>query len=167
MALTTNITGRIEFNLTSASGGTTASYRPVLNFTDALTSGTGLDTADQVWVSAATAITGSGTNAHDVAGGLTDAYGNTLTFVKVKGLFIHNLSTTAGDTLTVGGDVNGLLIFGTAAHTHTIGPNGVLFISEPSLAGKAVTAGTGDILDVTEDAGNANTYDIAIWGTSA
>ncbi len=167
MALTTEITGKLEFNYTAASGGTTASYRPVLTFTDSLATGVGLDASDYVWVSAANAITGSATNSHDVAGGLTDVYGNTLTFVKVKGLFIHNLSTTAGDTLTVGGNANALLIFGTATHTHTIGPNGVLFISEPSLAGKAVTAATGDILDVVEDAGNANTYDIAIWGTSS
>lgn len=167
MALTTTITGKLEFNLTQASGGTTASYKPTVTFSDSLTSGVAIDTADTLWVSAANAISGSATNSHDLAGGLTDAYGNTLTFVKVKGLLIHNLSTSAGDTLTVGGNANAVPIFGTASHTHTIGPNGVLLIQEPSLAGIAVTATTGDILDITEDAGNANTYDIAIWGTSS
>jgi len=167
MALITTVTGKLDFNLTKATGGTTGSYKPNVTFSDTLQTGVAIDTADKLWVSKATAISGSGSNNHDMAGSLTDAFGDTITFVKVKGLFIRNLSTTAGDTLTVGNGTNPFLLFGTGSHTHTVGPNGVLLIMEPSLAGIAVTASTGDILKITEDAGNANTYDIAIWGTSS
>jgi len=167
MPLTTTLSGLLDFNLTSTSGGTTGSYHPTIDFSDSLASGVIVDTGDLLYVSKATALGGSATTNLDVAGSLTDGFGATFTAVKIKCLFIHNLSTTAGNTITIGNGTNPLLIFGTGSHTHTIGPNGILLIWEPSLAGKAVTASTGDILKILNDTANAITYDIAIVGTSA
>lgn len=168
MTLVTTLIGDLKFTYAKSAGGTNALYEPTLSLNDSLATGVVLDTADKLWVSQATALSGSGTNNHDFAGTLTDAFGDTLTFVKIKGVYFHNLSTTAGNTITIGGHATAaFLLFGTAAHTHTIGPNGQLLIWEPSLAGKAVTATTGDILKVLNDTANAVTYDIAAWGTSA
>ena len=135
---------------------------------DTLSSGVGLDAGDLLYAAKSVAIGGSATTNLDVAGSLTDGFGATLTMVKIKLFYFKNLSVTAGDTITIGGHASAaLLLFGTASHTHTVGPNGSILIVEPSLAGKPVTATTGDILKILEDAGNANTYDIAIVGTSA
>lgn len=167
MPLVTTIIGDLKFIYSKGAGGTNVLYEPSLSLNDALATGTILDTADRLWVSQATALTGSGTNNHDFAGSLADAFGDTLTFVKIKMLYIYNLSPTAGNNIVVGNGANPLLIFGTGAHTHTIGPNGKLLIWEPSLAGKAVTADTGDNLLITNSTANAVTYDIAVVGTSA
>ena len=167
MALITTLTGKCELNYTLASGGTTGSFRPVMTFSDALSSGVIVDAGDKAWWRLPQSITGSATDSHDLDA-LTDAYGAALAFVVVKAVIIHNLSTTVGNTITVGGNANGIPIFGTAAHTHTIGPNGVGVWHEPSLAGLAtLVASTGDILDVANDTANAVTYDIMIIGTSA
>ena len=165
--MATKLTGLLEFTQVNVVSGDNVLYQPQVSFSDTLATGVIVDTADKLYISKATALTGSGTNNHDVAGALSDAFGATITLVKIKALLIHNLSTTVGNTITVGDGTNPLLIFGTGSHTHTIGPNGVLFIWEPSLAGKAVTAGTGDILKVVNNTANAVTYDLVIVGTSA
>ena len=166
--LATTITGKIALNYTSVIGGTTGKFAPEMVFNDTLATGTIVDTGDYAWWRLPQSITGSATDSHDCASGLTDVFGTTLIFVKLKLVIIHNLSTTVGNTITVGGNANGVPIFGTAAHTHTIGPNGFAIWHEPSLAGLAtVTAGTGDILDVANDTANAITYNIIIVGTSA
>ena len=168
MTLVTTLTGKLDFLYTASVGGTVANYKPSMTFSDTLATGVALDTSDLLYVSAADALAGSATDNVDVAGSLSDAFGTTLTYVKIKMLYIKNNSTTAGNTITVGGHATAaLLIFGTAAHTHTIGPNGFMLLWEPSLAGKAVTATTGDLLKILNDTANNVTYDIAIVGTSA
>ena len=167
MTLVTSLIGDLRFVYANSVGGTSLTYEPTISLNDALATGTTADKADLLYVSKDVALSGSATTNVDVAGSLTDAFGSTLTFVKIKMLYIHNKSTTAGNTITIGNGTNPLLIFGTGSHTHTIGPDGRLLIWEPSLAGKAVTASTGDILKILNDTANAVTYDIAIAGTSA
>jgi hypothetical protein len=167
MTLASKLTGKLDFTYVTAVGGENVVYQPSIDLADTLATGVALDTADLLYFAKAVALTGSGSNNHDVAGSLADAFGATLSFVKIKLLFIRNLSTTAGNTITVGNATNPLLIFGSATHTHTIGPDGMLLIWEPSLAGKAVTASTGDILKVANNTANNVTYDLVIAGTSA
>lgn len=167
MSLVTSLIAELRTNYGKTVGGRVV-YEPLnLEFNDSLASGVAIDAADLIYVSLDTALTGSGTANLDVAGGLTDVFTATLTLIKVKLLYIHNKSTTAGNTIIVGNGANPLLVFGTGAHTHTIGPNGKLLIWEPSLAGKAVTATTGDNLLITNGTANAVTYDIVIVGTSS
>ena len=168
MSLVSTLIGDLKFTYASSVGGTSALYEPLLSLNDSLATGVALDTADLLYVGKAVALSGSSTTNLDMAGSLTDAFGATLTFVKIKWFYFHNLSTTAGNTITIGGHATAaVLLFGTAAHTHTVGPNGDILIREPSLAGKAVTATTGDILKILNDTANAVTYDIAICGTSS
>ncbi len=102
----------------------------------------------------------------DLAGGLVDAFGQALTFAKIKLLFLKNLSTT--QTLTVGGAAANAWVgpFGAATHTLSIKPGGIAtLILDPN--GFAVTAGTGDLLKVLNSAGATCDYYLIIWGTSA
>lgn len=135
-------------------------------FSDKLTDGTGLDNADLIFWDTRTVTNGTPDDL-DLAGGLTDAFGNTLTFVKVKGIMIVNNSATAGEILTLGGDANGFINWlNPATATQKVGPGGVLQLHLPSAAGYAVTAATGDILQIAADAGSIS-YDIILIGTSA
>ena len=168
MVATANLTGRLKLTQTKTTGGISGNVNLDFDFADALADGVGLDQCDLLYGAKAVSLSGSGTNNLDVAGTLSDFYGTTITAVKLKFFYFKNLSTTAGDTITLGNHASAaLLLFGAAAHTVTVGPNGVFMLWEPGLAGITVTASTGDILKILENSGNANTYDIAFGGTSA
>lgn len=129
------------------------------------TSGTGNNQANLEFQDQRTL--GDGANESlDLAGSLTDPFGATLTFVKVKALLIENLSTT--QTLTVGaGGVNSFINWvGDASDTIKIPPGGFHVQCAP-LAGFTVTADTGDLLKVTNSAGASCTYNVIIIGTSS
>lgn len=67
------------------------------------------------------------------------------TFARLQAVFVVN--THATQTLIIGGDANSVPIFGAAAHTISIGPGG-LFAWDFGADGVAVTAGTGDIVQI-------------------
>jgi hypothetical protein len=115
-------------------------------------------------------VVASATTSLDLAAGLTDEFGHTLTFAVIKLLIIRNRNTASGDILRVGPHAtNGWPGFWVdASDRNIIKPSttaqpGMLILYDP--VGIAVTAGTGDILAITE-AGGANTitYDIFIAG---
>lgn len=103
----------------------------------------------------------------DLAGGLTDNLGNTITLAKVKFLAIKNRDTL--QTFSVGpAAANGwAAAFGDASDIIKIAP-GNLIVLVWSSVGVAVTAGTGDLLKITNGAvGNAADYEIVIIGSTA
>lgn len=168
MAVTLTKSGTLKWTQTATTGDASATANWLVDVSDSMADGTGLDQCDVVYGDKDVALSGSGTNNLDVNAVLADVYGTTISLAKIKFLYIHNKSTTAGDTITIGNHASAaLLIFGAAAHTYTIGPNGKFEMWEPSLAGKTVTASTGDILKILNDTSNANTYDIAFGGASA
>ena len=103
----------------------------------------------------------------DLAGILTDAYKDVLTYAVVCGFLVRNRSTTTTEILAVGGAAANQFInwVGNSSDIVNVGPNGFMFLWSP-VDGYAVTAGTGDLLKI--DAG-ADTiiYDIIVIGTSA
>jgi hypothetical protein len=116
------------------------------------------------------ALAASGTTTLDLAGGLTDAFGHTLTFTVIKLLIVRNRNIVAGDNLKVGPAAsNGWVGFWLDATDRNLvkagiaGHPGLLILYEP--AGIAVTGGTGDNLIITElGAANTLNYDILIAG---
>lgn len=132
----------------------------------ATTSGTGLDQMD-LFFSDQRSVSSGTPDDLDLAGGLTDVYGATLTFVKIKLIFIYNTTLTAASILNIGGDANGLVNWvGAATHTVNVTPGGFLYVYAPSAAGYAVTGGTGDILQIACASGTS-VYNVVIGGTSA
>lgn len=134
--------------------------RPTVSFGN----GTGAGQANVVWwdersLSAAT------TEDIDLAGGgLVDAFGAAVAPAKLRAVIIKNNSTT--QVLTLFGDANSVPVLNTAATTYTLQPGGVFVGAWPALAGIAVTAGTGDIIQVANAAGSACPYTIIVIGTS-
>lgn len=129
-------------------------------------SGTAANQADKVWSDSRT-LAASATEDLDLAGGsLTDALGGALTFARVRMLVVY-AATANTNNVVVGGDANAVPLFGAATQTAPVHPGGLLVLAAPDTTGYAVTAGTGDIVQVANSgAGTSVTYDIVIIGTS-
>lgn len=159
-------TGRAQLNVTGNYSKTgdlaTAKDRLEKTFEQLFTSGTGSGQANKQFHDTRSLDDGANESL-DLAGGLTDQFGNALTFTKVKFLFIANTSTT--QTLSVGGGgVNSFINWvADATDIVKIGPGAkAMLVCDP--AGVTVTAATGDLLKILNSAGAACTYDIVIWG---
>ena len=166
MALSVIFTGQFVIEETVSEDLSTPRDRFVYEFGDTLATGTGLDQADKLFHD--TRPLAGTSEDFDLAAGHTSKFGVTITFVKIKMLFIKNRSTVAGETLAVGGAAGNQFInwVGDATDIINIQPNGFLHVWAPSLAGFAVTANTGDLLKI--DSGAASfSFDIIIVGTSA
>ena len=163
MALTFSAKALIDGTHTKVFEGQTVSNKLTFTYSKPYTDGSAIDQCSQVWIDKARNLNAT-TEEIDVAAALTDAYGSVVSFAKIKVIYIKNLNTVAGETLKVGGAAaNAFLLFDDATDIYTIGPDGVFFISEPSVAAKTVTAATGDLLKLDAGAANIN-YDILIAG---
>ncbi|AZM46570.1 hypothetical protein DMB38_12775 [Streptomyces sp. WAC 06738] len=142
-----------------------------LNFRRAvqLSSGTAAGQADKVFHDRRT-LTASATEDLDLAGVLLDAFGGTITFVKIKGLFV---AAAAGNTnsVVIGAAAAtpwAALLNSTGTLTLRPGASFGAFAGAADAAGYAVGAGTADLLKVANSgAGSSVTYDVVIVGTSA
>jgi hypothetical protein len=126
-----------------------------------------INTADKVFAKSDTVSSGS-PKTYDVSGGITDAFGNSLTLAKVTAIAVFNNSTTVGEILSIGAGSNPLLNWVIATGDGVkVGPGGFFAIADPSLAAFGVTAGTGDVLQVAVAAGTNVPFDIVIVGRTA
>ncbi len=168
MALVTDITLALNCSYTNALDLSTVTDALAKAYVDSLATGTGLDQSDVLWHDRRT-LASAGTENLDLAGVLTNSFGATATFVKVKLVLIINRSTTAGEKFVIGGHATAAWEGWTtvAGSKITVGPNGFIALYNPSLAGMAVTATTGDLLKVENTGSNSNIYDVVIIGTSA
>lgn len=133
-----------------------------------LDNGTGSGKGDVVYDASRT-LTASGTENLDLLASLTDKYGTTLSFVKVKFLYIEADSGNTNDVQFKPGSSNGWITgpLRTAAHTLILGP-GEGFQWWSLGLGKAPVASTGDIVTITNSAGSTSvTYRIIIIGATA
>lgn len=131
---------------------------------DSLADGDALDSAQVVWHDRRTLSATS--EDLDLSGSLTGSFGVSVAFTKIKGFLVYNRATTAGYTLALGGAASNQFINWVANSSDivNVGPGGCFFLWNPSLAGYAVTAGTGDLLKINSGA-NAITFDIVLIGT--
>ena len=130
----------------------------------AFANGTGINQANKVWADTRS-INSASNETLDLAGSLVDAFGTTLTFTKVKGIFIRSRSTntTALTVSAASAPIVGL--FGDdTADTLLIQPGDIWMRIIPSAAGLAVTATSADGLKIANASGAAATYDIVIIG---
>lgn len=160
-----NLTLKLDVLQLSALDLATAQFPFLQDWSAALSNGTGAGQASQVW-SDTRSLAGSATENLDLAGSLTNAFGATVTFTKVKLIAVRaSSSNNAANAVQVSrGSSNGVPLFLAASDGVALGPAGMLVIYDPT--GFTVTASTGDILTVTNGAGtNTVSYDILIVGT--
>lgn len=167
MGLTSDILLKAVFDHTSALDLATVSDPLTVSERIRLTSGTGAGSADMLWHDRRT-LAGSATEDLDLAGVLVGAFGNTLTFARVKGLIVKASPTNTNDVQVSRTATNGVPLFLAASDGLPVRPGGLLAWVAPDAAGVVVTAGTGDKLTFTNSAGSTSvTYDVVIIGASA
>lgn len=133
----------------------------------ALTEGTGANQADKIFADRRT-LAASATENLDLAGVLPDPFGATLTFVTVKAIVVKASAANTNDLVIGAAGSNPFTgPLGGTSPTISVRPGGMVVLAAPA-TGWTVTAGTGDILKVTNGgSGTGVTYDIIIIGTSA
>lgn len=148
--------------------GTAASVNIASEDTIKTTNGTAAGQADRVFSDRRT-LSASATEDLDLAGVLTDAFGNTVSFARIKAI---KIKAAAGNTNQVVIGAAGSNQWGTllnATGTISLNKGGVFEAAcgETDSIGWAVTAGTGDLLKIANGgAGTSVTYDITIVGCS-
>lgn len=128
------------------------------------TDGTGTNQANNVWSDTRTLASGASENL-DLAGVLTGMLGGTATFSCIKALRVRAAAGNTTSLLVGGAASNGFAgCFGDLTDTVKVKPGGEFLWIDPSAAGEAVTAGTGDLLKIANGSGAAATYTIEILG---
>lgn len=164
--LTTSLTLKINATGSSTAHGLSTVTDPVSSdYTLSLSSGTGANQASNFFHDQRT-LSASASEDLDLAGVLTNGFGTTLTFTKIKAIIIH---AAAGNTnnVVIGGAVSNTFINWVADPTDKIvvRPGGTFILVAPDATGYGVTAGTADLLHIANSgAGTSVTYDVVIIG---
>lgn len=167
MALKTKILLQVIANLTDALDLSTVSDPLDYAYRDTLTSGTAADMADMLWHDTRT-LTASATEDLDFAGSLTNAFGDTQTFARIKGIVVAAASGNTNNVNVTRPASNGVPLFLAAGDGIAVRPGGIFSAFAPDATAYAVTAGTGDLLTFTNSAGSTSvTYSIIVFGASA
>jgi hypothetical protein len=167
MSLSASIKITLSANLTRALDLLTAQGQLTKSYIASLTDGTGANQADRIFHDTRT-LTASGTEDLDLNGVLTDIYGQACNFARIKGIVVLALAANTNNVNVTRPASNGFPLFLAASDGIPVRPGGAFAWVDPSATGIAVTAGTGDLLTLTNSAGSTSvTYDIIIIGASA
>jgi hypothetical protein len=161
------ITGSVKSAATKAAGLVTITEPLSLSYAVELGNGTDADQANQTWQDERT-LAASASETLDLRGVLKDAFGDTVSFARIKALVIKNTSDTG--TLTVGGAASNAWQgpFGNTNDTLTIRPGGFVVLAGGDATAYPVTASTADQLKLlNNDSGNALIYEIIVIGATA
>ena len=165
MPLTT--TGNLSLlgTLTNALDQGVASFPGSLGVPLNMTDGTAANQADLLFSDTRT----TATEELDLAAGLTDAYGSTITMARVKAILIKAAAANTQDVYVGGAAANGFITpFVDATDKLIVRAGGAFLLWAPDATAYAVTAGTGDLLKIAAaDGSTPITYDIIIIGASA
>ena len=149
-----------------------------LRHQEGITNGTGDNQANEMWHDRRWVTAGSPTDDIDLRGVLTNAFGQTVNFTKIKTIVIENLGVptdgrggdeftpTAGEDLLIGGEgVNPFDDWANADNDAKIrlGSGGLLVLTNP-LDGWDVTASTADLLRVANGGTTDIVYKIILEG---
>jgi hypothetical protein len=171
MATTLTGTAKASFNWdyqnVDATVGNTANTSGY-SYSRAFTNGTAINTIDLVYVTSGT-LAASGTLNVDLAGSVTNFFGTTLTFARVKVMYLENTTDTSSSAIAFGNHAAPLVNWISAAtSTVAVRNGGCLFLCAPDATAYAVTATTADGLKLTNSDGtNSATYKLCIAGASA
>ncbi len=129
--------------------------------------GTGPDQINIMYRARRTVTPSTTTDDIDLAGVLTDVFGNTISFTHIKEIVILNRATVSGRDLLIGAAAANAWsqpFNGSATAQDDLWASGIWVRSAP-LSGIPVTAGSSDTLRVTHNGGSDDiVYDIIIKG---
>ncbi len=142
------------FDLGNQTGG------PRFSRSQAWTNGSGSGQGNTVFHDTRT-LASSTAETIDLTSTLSDDFGTTILFTKVKEIWIRNNNTTTAQVMTVSGNAMGAFL-GTTTHTQEIGPTGEWGVSSP-VDGMTITNTSQDQLTLTPGAYEV-IYEIVIIG---
>ncbi len=165
MPLSANINVNLTGTLTAALDLEAAQTALAKKLAITLTDGSGANQATNLFSDTRT-LAASGTESLDLAGVLTNAFGQVINFSKIRLLAVFAAANNVNDVVVGGAASNGFISHvGGATHTNRVKPGGCLLIAAPDVNGLGVTAGTADLLQIANGgAGTPVTYDIVIIG---
>lgn len=132
-----------------------------------LLNGTAAGQADLIFTDTRT-LAASATEDLDLAAGLTDAYGVSITFARIKAVIIAAATANTNNVNVTRPASNGVPLFLAASDGLAVRPGGAFALFCSDATGVAVTAGTGDLLTLTNSSGTTGvTYTVIIIGASA
>jgi hypothetical protein len=134
-----------------------------------LTDGTTAGKADRIFTDTRT-LAASATENIDLAGSLTDAFGTATSFATIKAVIVSAASGNTNSVQVTRPASNGVPLFMAAGDGIALRPGGVFawVAGSADATGVAVTAGTGDLLTITNSAGSTGVdYSVMIVGASA
>ena len=167
VSLTAKIALAIASELTTPLDIGDGSYRVNYGPTYVLSDGTGANQAKEIFTDTRT-LAASANESLDLSGGLTDVFGNSILFTKIKGLIIVADAANTNDVIVGGAASNGFISWvGGATHTATVKPGGMMAFVAPDANGYAVMAGTADLLKIANSgAGTGVNYTIVVVGVA-
>lgn len=166
-SLTTTFKLDLKATLSEALDLGTRSFPTVLEKLHNLANGTGAGQADLVFSDERT-IAASGNEDLDLSDVLVDAFGNTITMVRLKGIIVVADAGNTNNVLVGRPASNGVPLFFAANDILVVRPGGTFAWLDPVGSGIAVTAGTGDLINFANSAGGTGvTYKVILIGTSA
>jgi hypothetical protein len=166
MSISATIKASVSGAQSSALDMGTAQFAFSLAANSSYSDGTGAGQVDLVFTDQRT-LAASATEDLDLAGSLIDALGATITIAKLKFVMIKAASGNTNDVVVSRPASNGVPLFTAAGDSIAVKPGGVFLWVVPG-AGVDVTAGTGDLITVTNSAaGTGVTYDVVLMGASA
>jgi hypothetical protein len=169
MAVTATVTQSVSGSHTSTADLGTPTFPFSTSASVAYTSGTGAGAVDRVFTDTRT-LAASGTEDLDLAGSLTDIYGATITFARIKAIHIKAATGNTNNVQVTRPASNGTPWLMAAGDGIALRPGAAFTWSSGSAdaTGVAVTAGTGDLVTITNSAGTTGVdYTVVILGCSA
>lgn len=160
--LTTSLQVTLDANYVDTDDLNSSRGHLIWAIADALASGIGADQASLMWYDTRTLVA----NFEDLdLWGITDCFGDTVYFGRVKGLIVYNTSSTSD--LWVGGAAASTWAtwLGAANDRVKVRPGGFLMLWAPDAAAYNIISGAQDVLRI--DSGVATiTYKIAVIGST-
>ena len=166
--LTGRMTMSVSATYTKTFSSSNAVFSPNYSVTWTVADGVGANQGDLVYMAERTLADGIAEEL-DLYGGLTDAFGDTLNFARIKAIAIR--ITSGASNLIVGGAAANTFVgwFADATDKLTVPFGGVLLLTSPDATGWAVTDATADLLKFQHDGTDTAdiTYELTLIGASA
>jgi hypothetical protein len=138
-------------------------------YSKSMTNGTGATGTADLMYSTQTTIAGGGTLNIDLAGSLTDFFGNVITFARIKVMKIELTTDTTATSILIGDHASpwATWLAGTNPRVRVYN-GGCMLLAGTNATMYAVTAGSADGLKiVNEDGSNTATVKITLIGSTA
>jgi hypothetical protein len=168
MALSSLVTVSLRGKLTGTPDLGSAEANVAAEYTKTFANGALAGQADRIWADTGTLAASANTDL-DLAGALTDVFGATVTFARVKAIVVAARDANTNNVVVGAAASNPWIGLLGATHTLTVRPGAFIAMAcgSADLTAYAVVAGTGDLLRLANSgAGTSVTYDIAILGTA-